>query len=140
MNCLRTGRLLMVISAKGLTISFMEKRAPGGRPKNRGADYSGNCSTFDQKQFRAPSSTKLVPEVFSRHRLGAYFCSKNRRSPREPCAAGFLPSFGPWHTNCSLVRQPGLADYRARLCTDSRGWPSRPHPPGGHHVEVASTD
>src|SRR5690606_12704161 len=104
MNCLRTGRLLMVISAKGLTISFMEKRAPGGRPKNRSADYSGNCSTFDQKQLRAPSSTKLVPEVFSRHRLGAYFCSKNRRSPREPCAAGFLPSFGPWHTNCSLVR------------------------------------
>src|SRR5690606_21243576 len=52
MNPLRTGGLLMVISGKTLTISFMKTWTPARR-KKRGAEYSGNWSTI--RRFSPPA-------------------------------------------------------------------------------------
>ena len=56
MKFLRTGGLLMVISGKTLTISFMGANIGRQGLKNRGADYKGNCSTFDRKSANNLSS------------------------------------------------------------------------------------
>ncbi len=51
MKRIRTGRLLMVISGKTFTISFM-KTARERPAEKGGADYSGNCSRFNQFMCR----------------------------------------------------------------------------------------
>jgi len=48
MKPLRTGGLLMVISGKTLTISFMETARVPVWLEKRGAEYSGNCSRFNR--------------------------------------------------------------------------------------------
>jgi hypothetical protein len=69
---------------EGFDDQFHEQRAPGERPKNRGADYSGNCSSFDQKQSPHRNSTKKERHAFLKHEFGAQNRTTNRHRPRSP--------------------------------------------------------
>lgn len=119
MKPLRTGGLLMVISGKTLTISFMRKqrvRRHGGKRGARSiAETVQHLVGFLRDALLHQNSAMPIVRAPSR-RARREDCLQ---SPKPNCVAapfgGCRSISEHWHAICSLVRQVALAEHRRRL-------------------------
>src|SRR5690606_19259736 len=58
---------------EGLDDEFHDRTLAGHARKNRGAEYTGNCSSLDQIIYRRPRRTKPAPAICAMHLPGAFF-------------------------------------------------------------------
>ena len=72
MKRLRTGRLLMVISWKTLTMSFIREKAQARREEKKGRNYTRNCSRLEQPASDSFWCTKIA--LTHRHEA-PYWCN-----------------------------------------------------------------